>query len=281
MNRRTILAGLIGCLCFGVGLHTAAGGPVLIGGSPDGIIYDVDPATGLASNPRDVGIGEINGLAWSPSGVLYARTGFFSDTPNSLFTVEVGTGAADFVGSIGISGWDFGFDPATSLLLGKSLQAGGFGTSLYTIDPQTAGVDLLATIGVGGGSAVVDPAGSLYVFSDDAIGSDVLTLLDKTSGDTLQVWLIGAQLGRPGLAFAPDGTLFIADGSVNGTGNLYLFDISTATLTNVGSTGLDGGLTSLAVIPEPSTLVLLTLGMVGLFAKGRRVGRARGDVFAG
>ncbi len=88
MNRRTILAGLIGCLCFGAGLQTAVAGPVLIGGSPDGIIYDVDPATGLASNPRDTGISGLRGLAFSPGGVLYARTGSSTggDQPNSLIS---------------------------------------------------------------------------------------------------------------------------------------------------------------------------------------------------
>lgn len=255
MKRRKTIAVMIA----GLGLSTvvplvANAAPVLIGGSSDGIIYHVDPATGLASNPRDTGLGQLTGLAFAPDAVLYGRTGGLASAPNSLFIIERGTGSPQLVGAIGEFSFDFDFDPTTSLLYGASPILGAGGSRLHTIDPQSLAVNIIGSIDGTTASVAINLSGRLYSLASQG---DVLREIDKTSGATLASFPLAVNFRSAGVAFAPDGTLFVVDGGPGATNDFYTFDISTGTLTNVGPTGLEQGLTSLAFIPEPTTLTLL------------------------
>lgn len=249
MNRRTILAGLIGCLCFAVGLHTAAGSPVLIGGSPDGIIYDVDPATGLASNPRDTGLGRLlTGLAFSPEGVLYAHVGL-GGGGQALYTLDLQTGAPTLLFDVRTTGLDIGFDPTASVLVGAT-NASSFSTTLFSMNPSTGEVSTLSVVPDQRGSVAIDSLGQLYLLNSFSSEGDLLLSIDKTTGAIVRQWVLGVDLGSAGTAFRTDSELLVVDGARPGSGvlatnKLYAFDTSVGILQEIGPTGLDNGLTTL------------------------------------
>jgi len=65
------------------------------------------------------------------------------------------------------------------------------------------------------------------------------------------------------------GAFYVADGGGGGTNQLYLLDVSTGRLDVIGELGVVGGLAGLAFLPEPSTVLLLTLGAAAIRRKPR------------
>ncbi|MCH9001416.1 MAG: hypothetical protein IIC02_02490 [Planctomycetes bacterium] len=108
-------------LCFACAPQAMAG--MLIGASFDGTIYDVDPATGLATNPRESGLDTIVELAFSPDGDLFATEGL------SVYRITPGGNPPELIGpEIPVGGWvGISFDPTTSVLYG-SVNFGHSGT---------------------------------------------------------------------------------------------------------------------------------------------------------
>ena len=93
---------------------------------------------------------------------------------------------------------------------------------------------------------------------------------DKITANVLNSVTLSLDLGRVGMTFSQDGTFLIVDGEADATDTLYTLDPTTGILTSIGHTGLDNGLVGLAYIPEPSTLVLLLVGVV-VSVRGRRL----------
>lgn len=96
-------------------------------------------------------------------------------------------------------------------------------------------------------------------------GPAVLHEIDRLTGATLSQVTTNLALGSTaGMDFDPiTGALYVADGDLNGTNNLYTLDVASGQFTLVGDTGLGGpfgGLAGLEFVPEPSALVLLLLG---------------------
>ncbi|TGN99988.1 hypothetical protein PN36_26665 [Candidatus Thiomargarita nelsonii] len=102
-------------------------------------LYDIDPITGLAFNPRNTGIGNAIGLEWGPGGnFLYTVTTAFgtSSNPDSLYRINPTTGVSQFVGFLNIGTifeGDLAVHPSTGVLYGIG-GVGSFGETLYTID---------------------------------------------------------------------------------------------------------------------------------------------------
>jgi hypothetical protein len=93
----------------------------LIGHTPDSVLYDIDPFTGQASNPRDAFDGQLVGIDFGPDAKLYGlSTAFFGSTPNSLLRIDPATGDSDFIGDTGlqIAEGDLAFHPTTGVLYG-------------------------------------------------------------------------------------------------------------------------------------------------------------------
>src|SRR5262249_8505817 len=112
-SRLWVSLSIVAVLLAGRGGAARAG---LLGNSyPEGKLYDVDPATGAATNPRSLGVHWA--IAFSPDGTLYgvSESGG-TPTPSALFRVNPATGAATLVGptspSIDIEG-DIAFDPTS------------------------------------------------------------------------------------------------------------------------------------------------------------------------
>ena len=157
------------------------------------------------------------------------------------------------------------FDPTTSVLYGSVNFAGI--SELYTLDIETGTATLIGGAGSFPGAIAIDPQGRLYL--REQISPNLLEF-DKITANVLNSVTLSLDLGRVGMTFSQDGTFLIVDGEADATDTLYTLDPTTGILTSIGHTGLDNGLVGLAYIPEPSTLVLLLVGVV-VSVRGRRL----------
>lgn len=241
-------------------------------GSGGAVLYDLDPLTGQASNPRSTGVDNLVGIAFSPDANLYGLSNSTApNNPNSLFRIDPTTGAAQLVGPTGLSDvteGDLAFDLTTGTLYGIwNLDQGR--RQLFTLDTQTGAASVMPGSLFGDPSGMAfDGSGTLYVI--DTSLQKLLTV-DKTSCAILDTTDLSIALGSTaGMDVDPaTGVFYVADGQSSGTDRLYTLDTSTGMLTEVGPLGLDTGLAGLAFVPEPGTGLLLALGMVLIFRRRR------------
>lgn len=111
------------------------------------VLYDVDPATGQASNPRTTGMDSAIGLALGSNNFLYAVNNENSPQIPALFRINRKTGVATRIGSLGLSSLvfegDLAFHPDGTLY--------GIGYSeLFTIDTTTGAATPVGPVGIFG-----------------------------------------------------------------------------------------------------------------------------------
>lgn len=250
----------------------------------DGHLYDVDAATGLASNPRAITAGAtlVNFVAdveFGPAGTLHAIASESASPvpnfPSALFRVDIETGAATLVAALAekLAEGDLAFDAASGDLLAFARPDGFAPYRLIRIDPatgDTALVGTLADLGIDPSGLSMTAAGDLYAL-DTQGDDDALLRLDPGDASVLATTPLSAPLGNvAGLDFDDaTGTLYVADGGSAGTQSLYTLDPATGGLTLVGATGLASGLSGLAV-PEPGSAALGAVAAVVLAARCRR-----------
>ena len=228
------------------------------------ILYDVNPVTGAATNPRNVNVNNCVGITYDPAtGVLYGLTDQFGRINNQsgqggknlIFTIAPATGAAVGVGRIDPAGvfqefeGDIAFNPVDGSMWGVTTlinsarlytinKATGLGAPGATISPTT-GVDLDIS------AIAFNAQGQLFVLDTRYPvnpGPAILMRIDASTGAALETWPTGVNLGNcAGMCFGPGGSLFIADGDTDGTNLLYRFDFATGTLVAVGPTNAAGG----------------------------------------
>src|SRR5215207_4239010 len=134
---------LLACaLVLSVPLHASA---ALLGvdlGSfvvPGGVsrLYDVNQATGTATNPRLTGTNLLVDIAFAPSGTLYGVTSQVAGGPvSSLYRLDPVTGAATLIGPTGVTilEGDLAFNPITGTLFGAVSQGTGLARNLFTVN---------------------------------------------------------------------------------------------------------------------------------------------------
>jgi len=265
-NPRCSFLPFLGLLAVVASESTALGGPVLIGGTSDGILYDIDAATGALSNPRDTGLNDLTSLAFSPDGMLFAHTGVYATEPTTLYSVDSETGVPHGVAQTGLHVADFAYDSSADALIAVAVRAGRASGLLNHIDTQT-GVATALTIVSRVGSLATNEAGQVFsLYLLDASMSD-LVMLDVATGENLREWTLPISDDRLGLVSIDDDRLLISDTGDDGGTWLRAFDLDTGTFATVGPLGAD--IVALAYIPEPSTLVLFGC-IIGLFAWRRR-----------
>ena len=244
-------------------------------------LYDVDPATGAATNPRSLGVNSVVGITFGPGGTLYGLMTFAGTFPNSLVRIDPVTGNTTVVGATGLDNvfeGDIAFNPATGLLYGLTDTAGAADRrNLFTMNPATGAATVVGHIaGVSDPSALAfSPAGVLYMIDNRNGGPpDRLYRLDPSTAVTTAGVDLSSPLGSvSGMAFDPaDGTLFLADGSTGGSDSLYTVDPSTGSMTRIGGTGplAPDGLGGLAFVPEPGPPATFLAAAALALARRRR-----------
>jgi hypothetical protein len=243
-----------------------------------GILYDIDIATGAATNPRNTGIERFNGIAADAKGNLFGTTGLGSvPNANSFFAIDRHTGAATRIAPLSLGNQfegDLSFDDSTGKFYGV------YSAQLFELNPTTGRGTLRGPSYYGDFSAMgFNKSGQLYVMNTNA---NELWSFNKLNGDVFAVKSVMPQFmpGTAGMDFHPiSDVLYMADGEDDSTDSLYTMDLATGQLTLVGPTGLASGLSGLAFVsvPEPAlrmSLFSLVVG-VGLALRPRRVAEHR------
>jgi DNA-binding beta-propeller fold protein YncE len=252
----------------------AANAQALLGNDFNGILYDVDAATGAASNPRSTGTGidSLMGITFAPDGTLFGLTTFAGTPANALVAIDPATGTSTTVGVTGLAlaEGDLAFDPTSGMLYGLNNLIDE--RELFTIDVVTGvgtPVGDVAPLYTADFSAMTfAPDGTLYLLDTGQTDPSRLLVVNKLTAAIISSVTLSVDLGfLAGMDFHPTtGALYVADGSLGGTNSLYTLNPNTGVMTLIGSTGLREGLAGLAfAIPEPTGAALATLaGLIAL-----------------
>jgi hypothetical protein len=216
------------------------------GANPRGL-YNFDPTTGISTLRTTVGgTDRLFGLHVRPGTSTVYAVGVATQ---SLYTIDIDTGALTLVGSIAITGGsapiaDIAFDPTTDILYGMARNSPyGF----YTINPASGGTSFLYNTSDGlRCGMVISPAGTFYAFSIDGI----LSTFNSTTGAATLVG--GSSIGGS----VVEDAVYASDGSIYFTvfdGRIYRVDPVTGANTLVGNSGMGSGLNGIIEVPVVTT----------------------------
>jgi hypothetical protein len=268
-------------------------------GSPvnRGRIIIINEATAAGTLLPAPGVGPtagLNGLAFDGLGALYgsaiSNPVFADPAPGAptLVQLDPATGASIFSVPIIFGGnplevLDLAAQPGTGLIYGTSFTSTVPGTSIYTINKTTGVATLVGATGVIGVTLAFAPDATLYMssatFSDvgDQTGSFLHTVSPLTGSILSTVAIAPLPSGNfvhiGGLGVRPtDGVLFAAGREATAFQKGAIYTLSTTgTATLVGSTGVgEVGDLAFTPIPEPTTLLLLSTGLLGVGAATRK-----------
>ncbi|MCB9851271.1 MAG: PEP-CTERM sorting domain-containing protein [Phycisphaerales bacterium] len=256
-------------------VQPAAATPLIGNDWATGTLYDINPNTGAASNPRATGVPNLTGISLGPDGFLYGIMAA-SPGPARLHKINPSTGASIEVGVTNknfVTEGDIDFDPISGLLFAIQETESGNDRSLFTVNPNDAST---AEVGIISNSSdlsamAFDAAGDLWVI-DTAFTNDKLHKVNKATGAIMSTVALSQPLGAvAGMDFDPaSGILYVADGFTDGTDQLFTLNTTTGLLTAVGPTGLTNGLAGLEFVPEPASLTLLLVGAFACTSRRRR-----------
>ena len=249
-------------------------------------LYDVDLATGVASNPRNLGVTSVVGITFGPGGTVYGLMTFAGTYPNSLVRIDPATGNTTQIGPTGFSSvfeGDIAYDPVSGRLYGLTdiTGTGPDPRNLFTLNPATGAATVVGDIAATGDPSAMafSPEGALYVLDNvDGGPPDRLYRVDPATGVAISGVDLSTRLGfTGGMAFDPaTRNLYVADGGTEGTNALYSVDPSTGVMTRIGGLGplAPRGLAGLAFVPEPASFAAVVA--MGLLAVSRRNRKAEG-----
>jgi hypothetical protein len=261
--------------------------------STRGLLVTINPASGLVTPIGGFGLaagGTITDLAFDPNThVLY---GLPSNGGASLFTINTSTGQATLVGSSGFTATNGGgvAVSASSVIYGAPLPA-NFGTYDATTGAYTDIANPTKPNGRGYGALSFN--GSVLYGAEAGTASHLVTI-DTTTGAVVDLGATAAQF-LDAIAFTPSPAGVQGDYNSNGVVDApdYAFwrkSVGQSTLPNRG-TGITGtvgpadynfwrahfastsgsgaGTLSNSQVPEPSGLLLVVVGLLGMLKSGR------------
>jgi len=243
----------------------ATAAPIMHVHDSQGNLGTVDVATGNVTVIGNMGV-VMTDIAFDPSGNLYGIS--FTN----LYSINPGTAAATFIGGHGVPGGN-----ALVFATDGTLYAAGFsGTNLYRINPANGATTDLGNMGFTSGGDLAFNAGKFYL----ADGLSRLVRIDLAN--LANTTLVGS-FGVPsvfGLATGDDGLLYAVAGTT-----IYTVNTSTGAATNPVSFASQGLGTAFGqsfrteAVPEPATLLLLSVMLLGLAVARGRYGRAARPAF--
>lgn len=242
---------------------TAAAQPIQMLGAEfqsGGKFYAVDVADGSVSVlGTTAGTSFFAAMDFSPDGVLWAAASF-------LYEVNPTDGSEISRRTIAYTS-----PPTNDIITGLSFSPSGelFGIgngngNLWRIDTDTAQAQFIGSSGASMFSLEFGGDGTLYGAGHN------LYRINTANGSATLVGSIGGTPLINALDFAPNGVMYGASNDITDD-SLYAINLTTGAGTLIGFTG--GNLVSLASVPEPSSLVLLSLG--GVIALQLSIGRHR------
>jgi hypothetical protein len=247
---RNVLALLVAIAIAGPLATPAAAGLIGITGDND-VLYDINPATAAATNPRPVG-NKINMIAYAPSGILYGVSqGTPSDVPpgGMLYKINPVTGAPTLLATLDtyvFTEGDIACDPTTGILY--AVDSPG---QLFTINTTTGAGTVIGNVGTGLDLSAMafDAAGNLYMV--ESFGQNLLKVNKSNAAviATLPMGAVEQQIG--GLAFVPsNGPLYFAGGIP--AAKFYSVNTGTGTATLVNPVSPTLFVWALTYIPDPT-----------------------------
>ena len=217
----------------------------------------IDATTGeVYESPQTVPL-RLQALAFSPDGILYAGPGEERD----LFTVDPVDGTTNHLLSIDsdIRGMAFSPDGDLYVVAREEQTAPTMLRIINLADGSHTDVGALGGVGMHAQGLAFSPDGQLYTVRPNGDNYDLYTI----NPDSAEVHFIGSHTGglHQGITFTPEGSLYAV-------GYSAFAQLNPGNGAIIGDTvELSGDYRGVAFIPEPTMLVLLSLGGLALLRR--------------